>query len=304
MGSSIKAVVEYLDKVDPEAAATARKRYGCLEPWVEDPSQYGRAALNRGHAPCEAGVMKMLRELLRKRLEYAQGDNNGEAFLDAEMNARVVQDSEKYYRAMYYGDNESWNLRDTHMFQTLSRLMKLKPNAKAVVWAHNSHLGDARATGMGENRGEINLGQLCRENFTTPGEVTLIGTGTDGGPDCTVAAADEWDEPMKVMKVNPSREDSYERIMHDTGIPSFLLNLRKGHQDEEVLRALEKPRLERFIGVIYRPDTERWSHYMRACLTKQFDAFVWFDKSKAVHAFETAQPKEAPSLGETYPFGT
>ncbi|KAJ9644622.1 hypothetical protein H2199_003585 [Coniosporium tulheliwenetii] len=303
MSTSIKAVIEYLDKVDPEIAAVARKRYGCLTPWAEDPAQYGRMAMSKGYGPCEAGVMAMLRDLMQKRADYAQAGNDGDGFLDAEMNARVVVDSEKYYRAMYYGDSQSWNLRDTHMFQTLARLMKLKPVSKAVIWAHNSHLGDARATAMGENRGEINLGQLCREHFTNPGEVIIIGTGTDGGPDCTVAAADEWDEPMKVMKVNPSREDSYERVMHNTGIPSFVLDLREGYQDAEVLKALAQPRLERFIGVIYRPDTERWSHYMKACLTKQFDAFVWFDKSTAVHAFETAQPKEAPSKGETYPFG-
>ncbi|KAI1653656.1 putative erythromycin esterase [Daldinia decipiens] len=289
MGSSIRAVVEYLDRVDPALANAARKRYGCLEPWTDDPQEYGRKSFQDGSAKCEPGVIKMLQELLKKRIQLASHPEDRESFVDAEMNARVVRDSEKYYRAMFHGDKTSWNIRDTHMFNTLSRLLKLKPGSKAVVWAHNSHLGDARGSSMGARRGELNLGQLCRENY--PGEVSIIGCGTHTG---TVAAADEWDEPMKVMNLVPSRQDSYERMMHDTGIPSFMVDLR---------RLKTGPMLQRFIGVIYRPGTERWSHYIKTILSEQYDAFVWFDKTSAVNVFEIAQPKEALSKGETYPFG-
>ncbi|KAF2454865.1 putative erythromycin esterase [Lineolata rhizophorae] len=299
MGASILAVIEYLSKVDPDSAAVARKRYGCLEPWLENPQRYGRVALNKGYAPCEAGVVRMLRDMLSQRLQWASRDEEGgESFLDAEMNARLVRDSERYYRAMYYADAESWNLRDSHFFETVARVLKAKPRSKAVVWAHNSHVGDARATGM-RDRGELNVGQLCREHFG-PEEVSIIGCGTHEG---TVAAADEWDMPERIMKVNPSLSSSYERVMHDTGIPSFLLDLRKGHQSEDVRQALSGPLLERFIGVIYWPATERGSHYTGAVLPKQFDGFVWFDKTQAVSAFETAQPKEAAARAETYPFG-
>ncbi|KAK3077798.1 hypothetical protein LTS18_009228, partial [Coniosporium uncinatum] len=174
----------------------------------------------------------------------------------------------------------------------------------AVVWAHNSHLGDARATSMGQSRDEINLGQLCRENFGKE-HVAIIGCGTHTG---TVAAADEWDEPMKVMKVSPSREDSYEGVMHGTaqvsGFFDVMLDLRKGIMDEQALQALAQPRLERFIGVIYRPDTERWSHYMEAVLPEQYDAFLWFEKTRAVRPLDgRQQPNEAKSVEETFPSG-
>ncbi|KAF2136020.1 uncharacterized protein K452DRAFT_238283 [Aplosporella prunicola CBS 121167] len=297
MGTSIHSVQGYLDRVDPETAKLAKKRYGCLEPWMDDPAQYGRNSFIKNAAPCEKGVVNMLKDLLEKRLELAKEDD-GEDFFDAEMNARLVRDAESYYRSMYYGSDDSWNQRDTHFFKTLVRLLQNRKGSKAVVWAHNSHVGDARYTGMGESRNELNIGQLCKEQWGA--SCSIIGCGTHTG---TVAAADEWDEPMEVMTVNPSRDDSYERVMHDTGIPSFKLDLREGCIDDELRNALMKKRLERFIGVIYRPKTERWSHYSAAILPKQFDCFVWFDRTEAVHAFEIAQPEEAPSAGETYPFG-
>ncbi|KAI1457899.1 putative erythromycin esterase [Annulohypoxylon moriforme] len=289
MGASMRAVIEYLDRVDPTLAASARKRYSCLAPWLSDPSSYGLSSARSRTAACEPGVIKMLTQLLANRLDLASHPDNGEAFLDAEMNARVVRDAERYYRAMYEGSSTSWNVRDAHMFAVLSRLLKLSPGSKAVVWAHNSHLGDARASSNGQNRGELNLGQLCRQAF--PGEVSVIGCGTHSG---TVAAAHEWDEPMEVMNVVPSRPDSYERAMHDTRLSSFVVDLR---------RLKTPPMLQRFIGVVYRPATERSSHYIETILAEQYDAFVWFDRTSAVHAFETAQPKEALSRGETYPFG-
>jgi erythromycin esterase-like protein len=200
---------------------------------------------------------------------------------------------------MYYGRDESWNLRDTHMFQTLVRIMKYRgANAKAIVWAHNSHLGDARATSMGWARGELNIGQLCKEAFGV--QALSIGCSTYTG---TVAAAEQWGEDMQVMKVNPGLPGSYETLMHTTGIPSFLLDLRKGRCDERLRQALMEKRLERFIGVVYRPDTERQSHYSFAVLPEQFDGLLWFDVTKAVSALEVHQPKTPLEMDETWPFG-
>ncbi|KAF9958955.1 hypothetical protein BGZ72_010556 [Mortierella alpina] len=292
LGASIRAVTDYLDKVNPEAAKDARKRYGCLHPWIEQPDQYGLVALKLGTAPCEEAVTKVLEDLFRKRLDYAQKSDG--ALLDAEMNAEIVRDAEEYYRAMYHGSDLSWNLRDLHMFKILSRLLKTK-SSKAIVWAHNSHVGDARYTGMGMSRNELNIGQLCREQFGK--DVVIIGCGTHTG---TVAAADDWDGKMRVMKVVPSLENSYEHVMFKSGVPRFLLDMNR---HKELSRLLMEPRLERFIGVIYRPATERWSHYSKAVLPKQMDAYVWFRESTAVVPFETDQPQFPPAVDETYPFG-
>lgn len=293
LNDSIRAVLSYLDRVDPEAASVARERYGCLMPWRKDPAGYGRMALTKGYADCEEGVVETLRDLFANRMQYAASDC--EEFLDAAQNARLVASAESYYRVMYYGDAESWNLRDTHMFDTLELLLKAKgPNSKAVVWAHNSHIGDARATEMGQSREELNIGQLCRERYGKAAR--LIGFGTHEG---TVAAATDWDGPMEIKTINPSRPDSYERLAHDSGIERFLLDFREGVHD--ALRdRLSQPRLERFIGVIYRPDTERWSHYSSAVLPAQFDAWVWFDRTRAVDA---APEKARVGAEETYPFG-
>lgn len=293
MTGSMAAVLGYLDRVDPEAAEIARSRYACLEPWSREPAAYGRAALTRGYAMCEAPVTRILVDLLRKELDYIPHD--GESFFDATQNAHLVADAERYYRAMYYGSHESWNLRDQHMFDTLQRILDWAgPNKKAIVWAHNSHIGDARFTEMGTERGELNIGQLCSQSFGR--DAALIGFGTHGG---TVAAASDWDAPMEIKTVRPSRPDSYEDLCHQVGEGRFLLDLRPG-QDEELRRALAEPRLERYIGVIYRPDTERWSHYSFSSLPDQYDAFVWFDKTKAVTPLPS---KVVAGEDETYPFG-
>jgi protein-L-isoaspartate(D-aspartate) O-methyltransferase len=293
LSGSIRAVLDFLDQVDPEAAKVARERYGCLMPWQNEPQTYGRMAVSSGYAKCEAPVVKMLRDLLAKQFEYVSRDAEG--FLDAVGNARLVRDAEAYYRAMFFGVAESWNLRDRHMFETLDHLLQFKgPGSKAVVWAHNSHIGDAAFTEMGLAREEINLGQLCREKFQM--SAALIGFGTHTG---TVAAASDWDGPMEIKQVLPSRPDSYERIAHDAGLSTFLLDLREGRHDT-LRRELLVPRLERFIGVIYRPETERLSHYSAAQLPGQFDAYVWFDRTCAV----TPLPVEPrPGEDETYPFG-
>jgi erythromycin esterase-like protein len=292
MSGSISAVLDYLDKVDPEAAAVARERYGCLTPWQKEPSTYGRAVLTAGYRKCEQVVIDQCRELLQRRLDYVAQD--GEGFLDAAQNARLIASAERYYRIMYYGGAESWNLRDTHMFETLEHLLEAHgPQSKAVVWAHNSHIGDARYTEMGVVREELNIGQLCRERFGD--QAALIGFGTHTG---TVAAASDWGGDLEVKRVRPSHRDSYERLCHDADVTRFLLDL--GRQ-EALRRRLLEPRLERFIGVIYRPDTELMSHYANASLPQQFDAFVWFDETSAVTPLGPEHPKAG--LPDTYPFG-
>jgi protein-L-isoaspartate(D-aspartate) O-methyltransferase len=294
MHGSIAAVLEYLNKVDPEAAVIARERYGCLTPWQRDPATYGRAVLTAGYRKCEQAVVEQCRELLQKQLEYAQADREG--FLDAAQNAHLIAAAERYYRIMYYGGAESWNLRDTHMFETLERLLEARgPQSKAVVWAHNSHIGDARFTEMGSVRDELNIGQLCRERFGA--QAALVGFGTHSG---TVAAASDWDGHMEIKRIRPSHPDSYERLCHDAGVARFLLDLAKGRH-EALRRRLLEPRLERFIGVIYRPDTELASHYASASLPQQFDAFIWLDETTAVTPLGPEHVE--PGVPDTYPFG-
>jgi erythromycin esterase-like protein len=233
------------------------------------------------------------RELLQRRLQYSRTDGGG--FLDAAQNARLVAAAPRYYRAMHYGGAEAWNLRDTHMFETLAHVLEARgAAAKAVVWAHNSHIGDARHTEMGIVREELNLGQLCRERFA--GNATLIGFGTHTG---TVAAASDWDGAMEVMRLRPSHADSYERLCHDARVPRFLLDLRS---DDALRRRLAEPRLQRYIGLVYRPETELASHYAEASLSRQFDAFVWFDESCALTPL-AAKQKTAAGAADTYPFG-
>lgn len=290
MSGSIEAVLAYLDREDPEAARVARERYGCLTPWQADPATYGRFALSQGYAECEQAVIAQCRDLLDKALA---GHDSG--LLDAAMNARLVASAERYYRIMYYGGAESWNLRDSHMADTLMHLLEARgPQVKAVVWAHNSHIGDARATDMGSVRGEHNIGQLIRERLGD--DVALVGFGTHTG---TVTCATDWDGETEVKRVVPSRRDSHERPCHESGVPRFLLDLAAA--DPALRRRLAEPRLERFIGVIYRPETERWSHYSQAVLTEQFDAYVWFDETGAVTPLsEEHLPGHVP---DTYPFG-
>jgi protein-L-isoaspartate(D-aspartate) O-methyltransferase len=292
---SIGEVVRYLDRVDPDAARIARQRYGCLTPFQSDPAMYGLAALTDRYRSCEDDVVAMLVDLRGKR---GQGRlHDGLAILDAEQNARVAANAERYYRAMYVGGAESWNLRDTHMFETLEAVLAFhEPDAKAVVWAHNSHLGDASATAMAR-RGEINLGQLVRERFAE--DAYLIGFGTDHG---TVAAATEWDGPMEVKRVRSAHADSYERLCHDAGSAAFLLPVRGSAADGRLRDELLTPRLERAIGVIYRPETELLSHYFEAVLPRQFDEWIWFDETTAVRPLAGAGT--APDIGEGHPFAT
>jgi protein-L-isoaspartate(D-aspartate) O-methyltransferase len=292
MSGSIAAVLAYLDEVDPAAARIARERYGCLTPWQKEPATYGRAVLSAGYRKCEEAVVQQCRDLLQKQLQYATDD--GDSFFDAAQNARLVASAERYYRIMYYGGADSWNLRDTHMFETLSNLLEARgPQSKAIVWAHNSHIGDARHTDMGAVRNELNIGQLSRDRFGN--RAALIGFGTHTG---TVAAATDWDGDMEVKRIRPSHHDSYERLCHDAGVPRFLLDFR---HNEALRRRLIEPRLERFIGVIYRPESELMSHYAEASLSQQFDAYVWFDETNPVIPLGPEHKKTG--VPDTYPFG-
>ena len=272
---SIDAVVSYLDRTDPGAAARARQRYGCFEEFEKDVQAYGYAAAAGIAESCEDDVVAQLVEL-QKRSHSLLADD--ESFF-AEQNARVAKNAEAYYRAMFRGRDTSWNLRDTHMADTLDALAghlhRAERAARIVVWAHNSHLGDARATQMAE-RGELNLGQLIRERHG--GETVIVGFTTYTG---TVTAASDWDAPAERKRVRPALPESHEAQLHEVGVPRFYLPLRG-----EVRSALERPRLERFIGVIYRPETERWSHYYEADLAHQFDALLHFDESRALEPLE------------------
>jgi erythromycin esterase-like protein len=289
LGASMAAVLTYLDRVDPDAAKVARQRYGCLTPWQSEPALYGRRAA-MGADTCEEAVREQLLEMLHRRIEYATQD--GEHFFDAAQNARIVRAAEQYYRIMYEGSRESWNLRDRHMFETLQSLIRHRgPKAKAIVWAHNSHVGNAAVTSMGWE-GEFNVGELCRKAYGK--HVAAIGFGTDRG---TVAAASDWDSAMEIMAVRPAREDSYEHLFRTTGHARSLTDWRSAPDIREMLAEI---RLERAIGVIYRPDTEFLSHYFEAVLSEQFDAYVWFETTRAVTPLAAAAKHTQP---ETYPFG-
>lgn len=296
LNGSIEAVLSYLDRVDPAAAVVARERYACLTPWRSDPVEYARMAASSTFHSCEDEASGMLVELLKKRLEYMEHDpRDGSSYFEAEQNARVVAGAEEYYRTMYRGSTESWNLRDEHMIETLERLLEHHgPGSKAVVWAHNSHVGDARATEMGQVREEHNIGQLARQRWGD--QVALMGFGTGSG---YVAASTHWDGPMEIKRVRAPHEGSYEALCRDTGLPGFLLDLT-AQQNPQIIDMLSEPRLERAIGVIYRPDAELVSHYFSADLPKQFDAWVWLNETGAVSAVPAPGVTEER---ETYPFG-
>jgi len=294
--TSIEAVLAYLRKVDPAGAERARYRYGCFEDFAEDSQAYGYAAQIGLSRSCEDDVVAQLMELRRRAADYATRDGRiaADDYFFAEQNARLVRNAEQYYRAMFAGRAESWNLRDRHMMETLQALLahtrQGAGDTRAVVWAHNSHLGDARATQMGEG-GELNVGQLVREAYGM--QAYLIGFSTHTG---TVTAASNWDEPAQRKRVRPSLAGSYERLFHDVGIGQFHLNLR----DAATRDSLSAPRLERAIGVIYRPDSERGSHYFHARLPGQFDAILHFDETHALEPLEAWSRDEA-DLPETYP---
>jgi erythromycin esterase-like protein len=290
--------VNYLEKVDPEAAKRARSRYSCLEHFEEDTHAYGYAASFGLSEPCEKQVVNQLLELQRRTGEYANRDGQvaEDEFFHAEQNARLVKNAEEYYRSMFRGRVSSWNIRDRHMAETLDRLVthleRQERPTKVVVWAHNSHLGDARATDMGE-AGELNVGQLVRDRYGQ--DAVLVGFTTYTG---TVTAASNWGEPPQLKSVRPALSGSYEDLFHQTGLPHFLLNLR---QENPAVASLREARLERAIGVIYRPETERASHYFYAHLSDQFDAVIHIDDTRAVQPLDRTAPEETGEAPETFP---
>jgi erythromycin esterase-like protein len=299
--ASIESVLGYLDKVDPEAAKRARYRYSCFDHFGEDTQSYGYATGFGLTESCESEVVGQLVELRRRAAEYASRDGRvaEDEFFFAEQNARLVKNAEEYYRSMFRGRVSSWNLRDQHMAETLDALQAHLERqggsaAKVVVWEHNSHLGDARATQMGE-AGEWNVGQLVREHHGS--EAVLVGFSTYTG---TVTAATDWDAPAERKSVRPALPESYETLFHEVGIPRFLLPLR---DESRASAGLREARLERAIGVIYRPETERQSHYFYARLPDQFDAVLHFDETRAVEPLERTAPWESGEPPETYPSG-
>jgi erythromycin esterase-like protein len=298
--SSMAEVIRYLDKVDPQAAEQARKRYACFEDYGDDPQHYGMISGLQQAGDCEDEVVQQLMELQRRASDALHDDNRegSDNLFYAEQNARVAKNAEAYYRAMYRGRPNTWNLRDTHMAEILDELcdhfVRQGDDPKAIIWAHNSHLGDARATQMSQ-RGELNLGQLVRQRH--PRETWNLGFTTYTG---TVMAADDWDGDAKIKRVRPGLADSYENLFHETGLQNFLINIRP---NAELTRRLSEPLLERAIGVIYRPETERYSHYFEANIAQQFDSVIHFDETRALTALERVAEHDETELPETYPSG-
>lgn len=297
--ASIDAVLNYLDKVDPAAAGRARLRYSCFDHFSQEPQEYGYAATVGAAESCETAVVEQLVDLQRHSAEFLSRDGvvAKEELFFAEQNARLVKNAEKYYRSMFRGRAASWNLRDRHMVETIEALvahLNGSRQPKAIVWAHNSHLGDARATEMSQH-GEFNVGQLIRERFGN--DAVLIGFTTHHG---TVTAASDWGADAERKNVRPALRGSYEELFHEVGLDHFWIDLRD--VGEKVVSALYGPRLERAIGVIYRPESERLSHYFHARLPKQFDAVIHIDETRAVEPLERSSVWDRGELPETYPF--
>lgn len=298
---SVHEVVSYLDRVDPAAAARARARYACFDQFSDDDAQvYGFAAAFGAGEECEQAVVEQLIDLQRHAAEYAQRDGlvAGDELFYAEQNARTVQAAEGYYRALFSGRISSWNLRDRHMADTLDALASHLARqrgapAKIVVWAHNSHVGDARATEAAAS-GELNVGQLVRERH--PGDCRMVGFTTYTG---TVTAAGEWEGPAERKLVRPALPDSVEELLHEVGEKEFLLRFDAAARSADALRSA---RLERAIGVVYQPGTERESHYFRARVADQFDAVIHIDETRATEPLERTAPWEEGEIPETYPF--
>jgi erythromycin esterase-like protein len=289
----MEAVIAYLDGVDPGAARRARERYACFDHFSRDPQIYAYEAEMRGAEACEQQAVEQLLELQRRRAELASRDGRiaEDRHFYAEQNARLVVDAERYYRAAFRGGTESWNLRDRHMADTLDALVahleRTRGTTRAAVWEHNSHVGDARASEVGQS-GQLTVGQLARQRHG--GEVLLVGFTTHSG---TVTAASDWGGPAERKHVRPALAGSWEALFHEQRVPRFLVDAG----------GLRGRRLERAIGVVYRPETERHSHYLHARLSGQFDLVLHFDETRAVEPLERTSQWEAGELPETYPWG-
>ena len=298
--TSIHEVLAYLDKVDPEAAREARRRYGCFDHYDRDSQQYGYATSFGMSESCEQGVLAALHDLQQRGFDYMQGDDIAaeDAFFCAQQNARLVKNAEEYYRTMFRGRVSSWNLRDSHRAETLDALARHlsrdgKP-ARIVVWEHNSHIGDARATEIGR-MGEWNVGELARKAYGQ--DACLVGFSTYHG---RVTAASEWDGPAEHKHVRPGLPGSYEHLLHSTGLGNFYLPLR---DPGPARQAMMEGRLERAIGVLYLPRSERQSHYFMAQMPRQFDAVIHIDRSTAVEPLDPTSGWHSSEPPETYPEG-
>ena len=297
--SSMQAVLAYLDRTDPAAALRARQRYSCFDHAHEDSQAYGYAASFGLAHSCEDEVVQQLRDMNQQAGETrsTSGMERDEAFY-SQQNARLVRNAEEYYRTMFRARVSSWNLRDSHMVETLQALDRhLGSGAglpRIAVWAHNSHLGDAAATEMGE-AGEWNVGQLMRDRYHE--QAVLVGFSTHHG---TVTAASDWDQPARRKRVRPGLADSWEDLLHQTSTSRFMLPLR----DNAALQRLAAPqRLQRAIGVVYRPETERQSHYFMTRLPQQFDALIHIDETSALEPLDHGPVWHSAEPPETYPSG-
>jgi erythromycin esterase-like protein len=299
--ASMRAVLEYLQMVDPDAAERAAQRYACFDRFGLDPQVYGQATTLGLTASCEREVLRQLKDLLEQAGEYARRDGRlaADDRFFAEQNARVVASAEQYYRAMFSSRVGSWNIRDAYMASALEELRGFLrtqgPEARVVVWAHNSHLGDARATEMGQH-GEFNLGQLARETYGR--DAVLVGFTTSHG---TVTAARDWDAPAERRTIVPALEGSIEALLHAAFGDNRYFDLRRPSGARTVFT---RPLLERAIGVVYRPETERLSHYFQASVAHQFDALLHYDRTRAVEPLSRTALWEQGDmeLAETWPF--
>lgn len=301
MHTSAMAVIDYLEGIDPPAAARARARYGCLDQFIHKPQQYGYAAEMGLTKACEHDITAQLVDLRHKAYHYLTltGVVDGDDYFCAEQNAKLVKNAETYYRAMFRSRPNSWNLRDQHMAETLADLARhlseqLGREARIVVWAHNSHVGNAAATEMNK-RGEFNIGQLVRESHGY--DALLVGFSTCTG---AVTAASEWDQPAEKKQIRAPLINSYEWLFQQTSSSRMLLDLTASN---EMVDHLLEPRLLRAIGVIYRPETERQSHYFYSCLPEQFDFLLHYDETDALRPLRIPMQWHLGELDETYPTG-
>ncbi|MDB6132244.1 MAG: hypothetical protein JWM59_487 [Verrucomicrobiales bacterium] len=296
--SSIGAVLDYLDKTDANAARGARERYKCFGQFGQDPRDYGRAVVLDEKESCEEAVTTQLMDLLAQRQDLITKDGAaaGEEFFSTEQNARLIKNAEGYYRSLYQSHRNSWNLRDSHMFEILGQLLERerRTGGKAVVWAHNSHVGDARATEMGQ-QGDLNVGQLVRSRFG--GRACLIGMTTFSG---SVTAARDWNDPAEHRRVLPAQPGSVEALLHTVGLPAFWLDLRRKNEATEILN---REYTGRAIGVVYRPETERWSHYFHTVPARQFDLLVHIDHTRALRPLNGNAALEGRDGLDTFPSG-
>lgn len=301
MTTSMQAVLSYLDQIDPEEAAAARGRYGCFGQFIGNPQAYGHAIASGRWDSCEQEVIAQLMQLQRNARRYVERDGafDGNEYFSAQQNAELVRNAEEYYRAMFWGRPNTWNLRDRHMFEALEKLAAhldtmLEREARIIVWAHNSHLGNAAATEMGR-RGETNIGQLVTENYGD--SVLRIGFSTSRGK---VTAASDWDGPVETRTIRPPLSDSYEELFSTLEKKRFFIDLRR---ENEAVAALRPERLQRAIGVIYRPETERMSHYFKASLPLQFDFMIHLDETQALRPLPAFAHRRPGEMDETYPSG-